>query len=183
MADPVELRNLSFLHIEDNNFMRTLVRTILQGFGVRSVYEAADGADGLEVLAERDPDIVICDWVMTPVDGAEFLRLIRGSGDPGLVQKPVIMLSAHTQKANVLEAMRLGSTEYLAKPISPKSLYLRINRVLANPKTVINPKPLPDDDPASENEATDVAPHPAPEQQMVEPENSPDNTDDEFAML
>ncbi len=180
MTDLMTMRNLSFLHVEDNNFMRTLVRTILQGFGVRNVYEAADGADGLEVLAERDPDIVICDWVMTPVDGAEFLRLMRGSGDPGLAQKPVIMLSAHTQKANVLEAMRLGSTEYLAKPISPKSLYMRINRVLTNPQTVINSKSNPV--PASQSEAEDQEADTVsqkPEPQGVEPEN----TDEEFAML
>lgn len=182
MTDLMTLRNLSFLHVEDNNFMRTLVRTILQGFGVRNVYEAADGADGLEVLAERDPDIVICDWVMTPVDGAEFLRLIRGSDDPGLAQKPVIMLSAHTQKANVLEAMKLGSTEYLAKPISPKSLYMRINRVLTNPKTVIKPKPGAAPVSQSENEEQDQATEavaPQPEPQLAEP----DNTDEEFAML
>lgn len=110
--------------------MRSLFRAILGGFGIRRVFEAGDGADGLAVMLDRQPDVVICDWLMAPVSGADFLSLLRRDTDEGLAMTPVIVVSADARKPVILRAVQLGIHEFLAKPISPALLYQRLQRVV-----------------------------------------------------
>ena len=78
----IDMSDLSVLVIDDNTHMRSLFRAILGGFGIRRVYEAGDGADGLAMMVDRRPDIAICDWLMEPLSGAEFLTILRKDSDP-----------------------------------------------------------------------------------------------------
>ena len=63
----IDFNRLRFLVIDDNAHMRRILRTLLHGFGAREVYEAEDGAAGLEAFTHYIPDIVITDWAMTNV--------------------------------------------------------------------------------------------------------------------
>src|SRR4051794_8918989 len=65
----IEYNRLRFLVIDDNAHMRRILRTLLHGFGTREVYEAEDGAAGLEGFTHYSPDIVITDWAMPIFDG------------------------------------------------------------------------------------------------------------------
>ena len=77
----LDLASLTFLLVEDSAYMRTILRTMLQGFGARRIVEAEDGASGLEAMERANPDILILDWVMPILDGADMVRMIRnGSG-------------------------------------------------------------------------------------------------------
>lgn len=126
----LDLSELSVLVIDDNSHMRSLFRAILSGFGVRRVLEAGDGSDGLTMMLDRKPDLVICDWVMSPLNGAEFLSILRSDTDPLIATTPVIMVSADARKPVILRALDLGIHEFLAKPVSPAMLYQRMQRVL-----------------------------------------------------
>ena len=126
----MDMSDLSVLVIDDNTHMRNLFRVILGGFGIRRVYEAGDGADGLAMMVDRQPDIAICDWLMEPLSGAEFLTILRKDSDTLISTTPVILVSADARRQVVLEAVRLGVNEFLAKPVSPATLYQRILRVL-----------------------------------------------------
>lgn len=126
----LDLSELSVLVIDDNSHMRSLFRAILSGFGVRRVLEAGDGSDGLAMMLDRKPDLVICDWVMSPLNGAEFLSILRSDTDPLIATTPVIMVSADARKPVILRALDLGIHEFLAKPVSPAMLYQRMQRVL-----------------------------------------------------
>ncbi|MCA1298685.1 response regulator [Stappia indica] len=126
----LDLSGIAVLVIDDNAHMRSLFRAILSGFGIRRVFEAADGADGLAVILDRQPDVVICDWLMAPVSGADFLSLLRRDTNDGLAMTPVIMVSADARKPVILRAVKLGIHEFLAKPISPALLYQRLQRVV-----------------------------------------------------
>ena len=126
----IDMSDLSVLVIDDNTHMRSLFRAILGGFGIRRVHEAGDGADGLAMMVDRRPDIAICDWLMEPLSGAEFLTILRKDSDPLVSTTPVILVSADARRQVVLEAARLGINEFLAKPVSPATLYQRILRVL-----------------------------------------------------
>ena len=68
----VNFNRLRFLIIDDNAHMRRIMRTLLHGYGTREVYEAEDGAGGLEAFTHYGPDIVITDWVMPIFDGLEL---------------------------------------------------------------------------------------------------------------
>ena len=126
----IDLSDVSILVIDDNSHMRTLFRAILNGFGARRIFEAGDGSDGLAVVVGRKPDVVICDWVMAPLSGSEFLSILRGDSDEFIATTPVIMVSADARKPVILRALELGIHEFLAKPVSPAMLYQRLYRVL-----------------------------------------------------
>lgn len=125
-----DLSQVSFLIIDDNIHMRSILRSVLTGFGARCLYEAADGAEGIEMVMDRNPDVVLCDWAMKPLSGWEFLSILRADHDPELNTVPVIMVSAHSQKSVILEALKVGIHGFVAKPVSPAVLYRRIADVL-----------------------------------------------------
>lgn len=130
MSTPMNLSRLSVLVIDDNQHMRTILRTILNGFGIRRIIEAADGHSGLTMTRDLRPDVVLCDWVMSPRDGADYMVALRGDEDLAVAMTPVMMLSADTRKAVVLKALGLGIHEFLAKPVSPALMYERLGYIL-----------------------------------------------------
>src|SRR3979411_2643404 len=101
---PIEFNRLRFLVIHDNAHMRRILRTLLHGFGAREVYEAEDGAAGLEAFTHYIPDIVITDWVMPIFDGLELTQMIRQPGANSNPYVPIIMLTGHTAKERVTAA-------------------------------------------------------------------------------
>jgi CheY-like chemotaxis protein len=136
----IEFNRLRFLVVDDNAHMRRILRTLLYGFGTREVYEAEDGAAGLESFTHFMPDIVLTDWAMPIFDGLELTQMIRQPGANGNPYVPIIMLTGHSEKKRVMAARDAGVTEFLAKPISAKSLYQRIVNVVANPRPFIKTK-------------------------------------------
>jgi CheY-like chemotaxis protein len=117
--------------------MRRIVRTLLHGFGAREVYEAEDGATGLEMFTHNVPDIVILDWAMPIFDGIELTQLIRQPGANANPYVSIIMLTGHSERKRVFAARDAGITEFLAKPISAKALHQRIVNIVANPRPFI----------------------------------------------
>jgi len=136
----VEFNKLRFLVVDDNIHMRRIVRTLLHGFGSREVYEAEDGAAGLETFIHSAPDIIIIDWAMPIFDGLELTQMIRQPGTNGNPYVPIIMLSAHSERKRVMMARDAGVTEFMVKPISANGLYQRILNVVANPRPFIKTK-------------------------------------------
>src|ERR1700678_1407171 len=136
----IDFNRLRFLIIEDNAHMRRILRTLLHGFGAREVYEAEDGAAGLEAFVHHVPDIVITDWAMPIFDGLELTQMIRQPGANSNPYVPIVMLTGHSEKKRVIAARDAGVTEFLAKPISAKSLYQRILNIVVNPRPFIKSK-------------------------------------------
>jgi two-component system chemotaxis response regulator CheY len=136
----VNFNRLRFLIIDDNAHMRRIMRTLLHGYGSREVYEAEDGAGGLEAFTHYVPDIVITDWVMPIFDGLELTQMIRQPGANANPYVPIIMLTGHSEKKRVVGARDAGITEFLAKPISATALYERILNLVANPRPFIKTK-------------------------------------------
>ncbi|MCC6946459.1 MAG: response regulator [Bradyrhizobiaceae bacterium] len=136
----IDFHRLRFLIVDDNAHMRRIVRQLLHGFGSREIYEAEDGAAGLEGFSAHNPDIVITDWAMPIFDGIELTKTIRQPGGNANPYIPIIMLSGHSEKRRVMEARDAGVTEFLAKPIAAKALYERILSVVLNPRPFIQTK-------------------------------------------
>jgi CheY-like chemotaxis protein len=136
----IDFKRLRFLVIDDNAHMRRIMRTLLHGFGAREVYEAEDGAAGLEAFTHYIPDIIITDWAMPIFDGLELTQMIRQPGANSNPYVPIIMMTGHSEKKRVTLARDAGVTEFLAKPISAKALYQRILNIVANPRPFIKTK-------------------------------------------
>ena len=129
------------LLVDDEQYMRKVVRTMLLGMGVRNVVEAHDGPSGLQMIRNQAPDVVILDWEMPGLNGASFMRMVRSPETFPLPNVPVIMLTGHGEKARVVEAVCLGVNEFLLKPVSTKSLRDRLTAVLCNPRPMVSSGP------------------------------------------
>jgi CheY-like chemotaxis protein len=136
----IDFNRLRFLVVDDNAHMRRIIRTLLHGFGAREVYEAEDGAVGLDAFTHYTPDIVLTDWAMPIFDGLELTQMIRQPNANANPFVPIIMVTGHTEKDRVTAARDAGVTEFLAKPISAKALYQRILNVVVNPRRFVQTK-------------------------------------------
>lgn len=125
------------LVVDDEAYMRKVVRTMLISIGIRTIYEAADGPAGLELIRSVAPDVVILDWEMPGLDGAGFVRMVRSPETFAYPNIPIIMLTGHGERSRVVEAMEIGVNEFLLKPVSSKALRDRLVSVLINPRPVV----------------------------------------------
>jgi two-component system, chemotaxis family, chemotaxis protein CheY len=131
------IQSISVLVVDDNQYMRKVVRNLLVNVGVKNVYEAADGIAGLDAIRTVAPDIVVLDWEMPLLNGAELVRIVRSPGVFPMPDVPIIMLSGHGERWRVIEAVRLGVNEYLVKPVSAQALLDRIMSILAKPRPIV----------------------------------------------
>ena len=135
IADLVQA--LSVLVVDDNQYMRKMVRNLLVNCGIKEIYEAADGIAALDSIRTMAPDVVILDWEMPLLSGAELVRIVRSPGVFPMPDIPIIMLTGHCERWRVVEAVRLGVNEYLTKPVSAKAIYDRLVSILAQPRPVV----------------------------------------------
>lgn len=133
-AVAARLPEIKIVIVDDEPSMRKVVRTMLMGIGVREIYEAADGAEGLELIRTVAPDVVIVDWQMPGLDGGGFVRIVRSPQTFPYPNVPIIMLTGHGERSRVIEAIKIGVNEFLLKPVSSKALHDRLVAVLANPR-------------------------------------------------
>lgn len=129
MAEAVDFAALKILVIDDQEFVRTIVKKMLQQLGTGEVLEAQDGNSGMDMVRKETPDLVICDIQMRPVDGFGFVKQLRADDVVG--RTPVIMLTAHTDSTTISRAKDLDIGAFLAKPVLPPALKERISQVLS----------------------------------------------------
>lgn len=128
---------LKVLLVDDNQHMKTLLGEMLRAIGVREVYAAADGSEALEAMRRREIDIVFTDLNMKPLDGIDFVRLLRNSSDSPNPFAPVIMVTGHSTRERVEAARDVGVNEFLVKPITARSVLDRVQRIVEHPRPFI----------------------------------------------
>jgi two-component system, chemotaxis family, chemotaxis protein CheY len=136
----IDFTKLRFLVIDDNAFMRRVLKALLHGFGAREVIEADDGASGIEAFSNYVPDVVLLDWEMPMLDGLEVARMIRSPSASVNPFTPIIMISGHAERQRIRTARDAGVNEFLVKPVSAKGLYDRVMVVVAYPRPFIRTK-------------------------------------------
>ena len=99
--------------VDDSHFMRTVITDILESGDIEVVAEATDGREAVDVVAEREPDVVTMDVEMPRMNGIEAVEKIMES-----TPTPILMLSAHTEDGAeaTFEALDNGAVDVLAKP-------------------------------------------------------------------
>lgn len=117
---------MNVLIVDDEATSRLLLtRVIARQFGC-TVIEASNGQEAIEQLARQPFDFVLLDLMMPIMDGAQTLELIRRHA--ALRQLPVVVLSAVTEDDIVRRVLRLGVSDYLAKPLHPLHIVQRLTR-------------------------------------------------------
>ena len=133
----VLLQQLAVLVVDDNAYMRKLVRSMLGNLGVKTIFEAGDGIDALEMIRNAGPDVVILDWEMPLLNGPELVRIVRSPGVFPTPDIPIIMLTAHADRFRILHSVKLGVNEVLCKPVSAKALFDRLIAILLKPRASV----------------------------------------------
>src|SRR5215510_11639528 len=113
------------LVIDDDPSVRDYMEALVSRQGYQ-VFAAADGEQALKVLAEVRPDLVTLDVVLPGMDGLATLAELKRR----LPDVPVVMLSGHGQARNIVEAMRLGASDFLRKPFEVEELELAFQKAL-----------------------------------------------------
>ena len=120
--------SINCLIVDDQQTIRSLVRSGLQQLGFTNLYEASDGEDGLRHLLTRPCQLVISDFNMPKLDGLGLLRAIRSH--PPISKTAFIMLTGRADKDLVQRAVQFGVNNYLVKPFTVATLKEKIEAVL-----------------------------------------------------
>lgn len=113
------------LLVDDSKTSRKILRGILEESGNEVIGEASNGEEGLEKYKELHPDITTMDITMPVLDGLEALRLIMEYDK----NAKVIMVTAAGQKTKMVDAVKYGASDFLAKPFEATQIIEIINKV------------------------------------------------------
>ncbi|HVZ93167.1 MAG TPA: response regulator [Phycisphaerales bacterium] len=110
------------LIVDDSKMIRGIERTVLATFGCKEIVESSNAADALRLLQSFEPDLAVVDGSLAGEGSAEFIRAFRQK----FPRAAVILVTAQTDQASAVEAIKAGVTAYLVKPFTPDLLMQRI---------------------------------------------------------
>ncbi len=102
------------------------------------VITSIDGFQGLNLVREQHPDIIILDLMLPNIDGLDICKIIKN--DSKISTIPIIMLSAKSAESDVVIGLELGADDYMTKPFSVKELIARIKVHLRKSQNIQNDK-------------------------------------------
>lgn len=114
------------LIVDDSRTSRKILKGILESSGYEVIGEATNGQEGYDYYVKLKPDIVTMDVTMPVLDGIESLKKIKAD----YPDAKVIMVTAAGQKAKMVEAVRSGADEFVAKPFDPEQLKMIVEKVV-----------------------------------------------------
>lgn len=113
----------NILVVDDDDDVRTIISAVMAS-GEYDVREARDGEEALRCIAEREPDLVLLDYMMPGLSGIEVCQKIRKL--PGGIFIPVIILTARTELHDKLAGLASGADDYVTKPFQHEELLARV---------------------------------------------------------
>lgn len=117
----------SILIVDDDASQRKLLKkNFSEAFGFKDVFEAGNGKEALDVYEEKHPDIVMTDIVMPKINGLELIEKLKAK-DPTL---PIIVLTTHDMPEYILNALSLGVSKFILKPIEMSHIRLQLEKVV-----------------------------------------------------
>ena len=117
------------LLVDDEPLMLAFISELLRQIGVHQIHQAADGKGALVEAIKFQPDIVLSDIHMEPMDGIEFVKKLRALPNPYFAHVPVIFMTADTTKETLSDALPVGPIGYLIKPPTLEALKAKIKAI------------------------------------------------------
>ncbi len=115
------------LVVDDSQIMRKIVTGALKKVGIDEIVEAANGQEAVDVLLkDKSIDLVLMDWNMPVMSGIDALKKIRADSNP----VPIVMVTTEAEQDKVLEALKSGASDYLAKPFGPKEIKAKLEKFM-----------------------------------------------------
>ncbi len=114
------------LIVDDSRTSRKILRKILEQAGHTIVGEGVDGEDGYLKYKELKPELVTMDITMPKLDGIEAIQLIKKLDE----EARIVMITAAGQKEKMIQAIKYGAAEFIAKPYEPGEVKQIVDKVL-----------------------------------------------------
>ncbi|HET6467232.1 MAG TPA: phosphate regulon transcriptional regulator PhoB [Geminicoccaceae bacterium] len=115
------------LIVEDEAALQKLLAYNLTAAGFE-VAQAYDGEEALLLIEEREPDLILLDWMLPQLSGLELCRRLRRR--PETAHLPIIILTARSEEPDRLRGLETGADDFITKPFSPAELVARVRAVL-----------------------------------------------------
>lgn len=124
----------TMLIVEDNKDLRETIVGLFSPY--YRIMTASNGMEALDIVVAEAPDIVLTDFLMPGMSGAELCRQLKGN--PEISHIPVVMLTAKNDEASIAEGYKAGADDYVGKPFNPQLLFLRCNNLINSRRSMQN---------------------------------------------
>jgi len=124
----VAYKDMTVLVVDDFSTMRRIVRNILRDLEFKTILEAENGTSALDILHTQEVHLIVSDWNMPKMTGLELLKAVRG--DDKLKNLPFLMVTAESQKENIVEAVKARVSNYIVKPFTAATLAEKLAKIL-----------------------------------------------------
>ena len=135
----ISLEGKRILLVDDQRFVRTIVKGILKQLGCTDVDMAEDGTQAITRLSEDTYHAAICDIKMRPMNGLQLVKSIRSDLTDARFDMPIIMLTGHPEERFVKAAMELHVNAFCIKPVTAATLRHKITHAISNPMQIEQP--------------------------------------------
>jgi two-component system, chemotaxis family, chemotaxis protein CheY len=118
------------LVVDDSAAIRKIMQRVLRqiGMAIRTIHEAGDGQEAVELLANHQVNLVLTDINMPRMDGLQLLASLKGS--PQWRDIPVVMITTEGGETKVAEAVKLGAVGYVRKPFTADQIKEKLAGIL-----------------------------------------------------
>jgi two-component system phosphate regulon response regulator PhoB len=117
----------TILIVDDEAPIREMIAVALEMAGYECL-EAANSQEALAIIVDRQPDLLLLDWMLPGGSGIELARRLKR--DELTAEIPIIMLTAKGEEDNKIQGLEVGADDYITKPFSPRELVARLKAVL-----------------------------------------------------
>ena len=124
------IRPEKILIVDDNQVILKILKNILESRNYLTL-SANNGIEALKIAVQEKPDLIITDYMMPEMDGMALINKLKSQLTTRFI--PVIMLTSKDEVDAEVEVINAGADDYLTKPVNPKRLIVRINRLLNRP--------------------------------------------------
>lgn len=118
----------TILVVDDSRIMRNIVKNTFSLLKIPCQFlEASNGKEALQMLMNHKTDLILLDWNMPQLSGIDFLKMVRATEE--YKKLPIIMITSEAARYNVIEALKLGATDYIIKPVNEKNFIEKISKI------------------------------------------------------
>jgi two-component system chemotaxis response regulator CheY len=121
---------MKILIVDDFSTMRRIIKNLLRNLGFNNTREADDGNTALPMLKNGDIDFLVTDWNMPGMTGIDLLKAVRADGK--LAALPVLMVTAESNREQIIAAAQAGVNGYIVKPFAAVTLKEKIDKIFEN---------------------------------------------------
>ncbi len=121
-------KDMTVLVVDDFSTMRRIVRNILRDLEFKNILEAENGLSALDVLGTHEVHLIVSDWNMPKMTGLELLKSVRSNEKTKNL--PFLMVTAESQKENIVEAVKAKVSNYIVKPFTAATLAEKLAKII-----------------------------------------------------